>query len=155
MKNTLLVKWLQIILRCGGKMLWPIGIRALDLRKDEVMLLSFQMTDNTTGYREGPSKKGKKRTRANTNHPGEPPVTGATRLLISNRALEANWRHWPLKGEQWPKDRDSLWPRCLVLSYVIYGNHHIWRRITKKVDGKQQRLVTIAWASMLNNNHQK
>ena len=71
-------------------MLRTIGIRALDLRKDEVVLLSFQMTDTTTGYREGPSKKGKKRTWADINHPGEPPVTGATRLPISNRTLEAN-----------------------------------------------------------------
>ena len=33
-----------------------IGVRALDLRKDEVILLSFQMMDNTIGYQERMSK---------------------------------------------------------------------------------------------------
>ena len=57
-------------------MLRTIGVRALDLRKDEVMRLSFQMMDNTTGYQEARSKKGKKKTQFDINLPREPPVTG-------------------------------------------------------------------------------
>ena len=46
------------------------------------MRLSFQMMDNTTGYQEARSKKGKKKTQFDINLPGEPPVMWLTRLTI-------------------------------------------------------------------------
>ena len=49
------------------------------------MLLSLQTMDNTTGYQEDISKKGKKRPWFDADPPGEPPVTGITRLTIGNR----------------------------------------------------------------------
>ena len=53
------------------------------------MLLSFQMMDNTTEYQEDMSKKGKKRTWFNIDPPGELPVMGKTRLMISKRSEPA------------------------------------------------------------------
>ena len=50
------------------------------------MLLSFQMMDNTTGYQEDMSKKGKKRTWFNIDPLRELPVMGKTRLMISNHS---------------------------------------------------------------------
>ena len=48
------------------------------------MLLSFQMMDNITGYQEGMSKKGKRRTWFNIDPPRELPVMGKIRLTVSN-----------------------------------------------------------------------
>ena len=50
------------------------------------MLLSFQMMDNTIGYQEDMSKKGKKRTWFNIDPLRELPVMGKTRLMISNHS---------------------------------------------------------------------
>ena len=51
--------------------------------------------------------------------------------------------------------RGSMAAFMLIFICLFFCFYIVWWRITKKVDGQQQQLATIALASMINNNHQK